>query len=65
MDDRASVQFFGRDQRKSIPKIKSHLMTKNAQCAGARTVILAHALAAHSTHQIQILPHALYPSINA
>ena len=57
MNDRSQMQFFRRQRRKALLEIKSHLMTKYANCAGSRTVRFFCTVIENVLEKIEILPH--------
>ena len=62
MDDGFEMQFLGRDGRKLIADIKTHLVTEDAQRAGAGAISFAHTVRFYVLHQFQVLFHVLLVS---
>ena len=57
IDDRLEMQFLCSEQRKTISKIKAHLISKHALCSRTSTVSLHSTLFQDSVKQIKILLH--------
>ena len=52
VDNRAQVQLFGSQQRKTVIEMETHLITKRAYCACTRTVVFLHPLVKHMLQEI-------------
>ena len=60
VDYRLQMHLLGGEQRKSVGKIKAHLVAKHALCTRARAVALLHSVFEHMLYQIEILFHRLF-----
>ena len=57
VDDRSQVDLLGRDERETFRKIKSELMAKTAEGAGASPVRPGGAIFKDVSHQVEIRLH--------
>ena len=57
MDYRFQMQLFGRQNRKAMAQVKTHLMAEHGQSAGAGSVVALYAMVQHMLKQFKVLPH--------
>ena len=60
VDDRARVQFLGRQQREAVLQAKAHLPAEHRQRPGAGAVGLVVAVFEHMAHEVEVLAHEAF-----